>query len=174
MAATGKDDTKDAAKKQSGAGFLIAMVLGTCVALGSGWFLGLQFVSPGKPANPDAEDVASASTDGKPSSQDETTAEKSVSNVSVLEPIIVILRNSDNTFLRLELAVVLGPGSAFLTTEEKLMLKSEISAYSRTLSLRQISGPSGYLHFREDLLDRVRLATKSDIEDVLVLAMVAE
>ncbi len=173
MASSKTDEVEQGAKKESGAGFLVAMVLGTFLALGSGWFVGTLMMpsktSVQKPAMEQKE------TNEKGDSESEESNPVAASeNVATLEPIIVILRNSENTFLRLELAIVMHDDAPTLSTEDKFLLKSELSAYSRTLSLRQISGPSGYLHFRDDLLDRVRLISETGVKDVLVLSMVAE
>ena len=173
MAKEDKAKTEEGSKKESGAGFIIAMVVGTAVALGSGWFAGTLMLPKGKDSQVEKVEKVAEKVETQPEIAEGDKPPPS-ENVSVLDPIIVILRNSDNTFLRLELAVVLADDAPSLSTEDKLNLKSELSAYSRTLSLRQISGPSGYLHFRDDLLDRVRLIVESAVEDVLVLSMVAE
>ena len=187
MAEAAVENTANETPKESAIGFYIAILLATVIAVGTGWFLGgMLEVDPNAKK---AESVAAQDKlqegaeygekedDGKKEAKAEYKAKggkKASSNIVTLEPILVALRNSNNAFLRLELAIIMNEGAYLDETEGKLRLLSELSAFSKTMTLRQISGPSGYLHFREDLLDRAILSTKGGVRDLLILSMVAE
>lgn len=94
--------------------------------------------------------------------------------VAVLEPIIVTLPDNDNTWLRLELALVMDPDSALPSEYERATIASDLSGFLRTLELGKVFQPSGYLHLREDLLDRARLASGAAVSDVMIISLVAE
>ena len=179
---------KNGSKKESPIGFVISLVVMTLVAGGAGWVLG-EFLKPEeKPEKTAAKAVyqkgdlgghgkeadGHGSKDGHGKDDAHNAAPVPGGTIVKLEPILVVLRNSENAFMRLELAVVLGEDAEFHAEKDLPKLINDISAFSRTMSLRQISGPSGYLHFREDIIDRARLSSKGAIKDVLILSMVAE
>ncbi|MEM7069140.1 MAG: flagellar basal body-associated FliL family protein [Pseudomonadota bacterium] len=165
-------------KKPSSMGFILGLVIVTGIAVGAGWFLGGQFV----PKPDDKEMLAEVTKNPDELKKDDADSEemeegykKTEDNPVVkLDPIIVALRDSENAFLRLELAVVTGKDEEIYGDESKLRIVDAISTYSKTLSIKQISGPSGYLHFREDVLDVARLSTEGAVKDILILSMVAE
>lgn len=177
-------DEPDAAppKKDSMVGFIIGIVVLTVVAVGAGWFLGGFFVEkkPEKIKESAAFiEVGSKKEKDKKGKDDEKTEkseEEKTKSTSILrmEPILVALRKSNNAFMRLELALVFYGDPSDFDEEHILRLHSDLSAFARTVSLRSISGPSGYIHFREDIVDRARLASEGKINDVLILSMVAE
>ncbi len=169
-------------KKESMIGFIAGMLVLTIVAIGAGWFLG-DFIIDKKPDSK-AQSAAFIKVGGeKDKSKDAKKGAKSEkknkgkghkSNILRMEPILVALRKSNNAFMRLELALVFHTDPSKFDEEQVLRLHSDLAAFARTISLRSISGPSGYIHFREDILDRARLASEGMIDDVLILSMVAE
>jgi flagellar FliL protein len=159
--------------------FLAGLGIVTLLAAGGGMYLGGQ-LSVKTPEKME-QTVSSASLisgdvkDKEESEGEEGLEETAKASEAVrLDPIIVGLSNSNNAFLRVELAIIADDPKAFSADKEKLRISSEISTFARTLTLKQISGPSGYLHFREDIIDRVRLLTDGTVDDVLILSMVAE
>ena len=92
----------------------------------------------------------------------------------IMEPIIVTLPKSNNSWLRLETAVVTGEGKPSLSEASKALILSQISAYLRTTDMGQVYGPSGYLHLHEDILDIARRVTDGAVSEVLILSLVAE
>ncbi|MEM7289378.1 MAG: flagellar basal body-associated FliL family protein [Pseudomonadota bacterium] len=170
-------------KKESSGGFIVALALGTVIAAGTGWFLGGQFTPQSATdamskqemtAKDEEKEEKKAKADEKDEDMEDAEAPSNPDNIIALDPILTVLQDSDNVFMRLELAIVLNERADEFDTESKLRLHSDLSALSRTLTLRQISGPSGYLHLRDDLIDRARLISDGIIKDVLVLSMVAE
>lgn len=188
MAEATADEEQEAPPKESSMGFYLAILIATVIAAGSGWFLGgMLTVSPKVQKEVETEINAGVGkkpeTDGKGKAKGDEKASKSgdekkggygENGLVTLEPILVALRNSNNAFLRLELVLVMNKGAYLEDEESKVRLISELSAFSKTMTLKQISGPSGYLHFREDLVDRARLSTNGDVKDVLIMSMVAE
>ena len=171
-----------AKKKDSLIGFIAGMLVLTVVAIGAGWFLG-DFMVEKKPPKK-VESAAFIEVGGKKDKEKDAKKHKKEddhkepdahgSNIMRMEPILVALRKSNNAFMRLELALVFGGDPSEFDEEHVLRLHSDLAAFARTVSLRTISGPSGYIHFREDIVDRARLASDGKINDVLILSMVAE
>ncbi len=163
-------------KKESPVGFLVVLALITLVAVGAGWFLGGLLVHPpsgSENAAKPAENLNDTVKSDQPLESETKNQYSESGPLLVLDPIIVTLRKSNNVFLRLELAVVGGNDASF-NEATKLKIGSEVAAFAQTLTLQQISGPSGYLHFREDILDRARLSTEGQVKDVYIISMVAE
>ena len=173
-----EEDGGGKVKKSSPVGFIVGVLVVTMIAAGAGWFLGGQF-SP-KPKKMEAAELEQPKVEKEPKEGGEEGKEDKdgkkvvIGPVVKLDPIIVVLRNSKNAFLRLELAIVTENAGELGDEETKLQLVEAISSFARTLSIRHISGPSGYLHFREDILDVARLTTKGVVKNVLILSMVAE
>ena len=175
MAEKDKEVPEEKAAKESPMGLVIALVVVSVMAVGAGWFLGGMLGKSGSADQMAAAPKTKADSKKKEKKTENPEQVQQTSNgpLLVLEPIIVTLRKSDNTFLRLELAIV-GNEDAEFGEETRLQIGSEVAAYAQTLTLQQISGPSGYLHFREDILDRAKLSTDGQVKDVYILSMVAE
>lgn len=144
--------------------------------LALGWFLSghLQSSWSAKVAMVDA---LSVDLDMKNSDE----GAKSYKNIGIragdpvhLDPILVMVEGEGKTFVRLELVVIPHEDEDLDDETTKLKLNSELSSFIRTLNLDILSGPSGYLHFREDILDRIQLSTQGRAKDVLIMSLVAE
>lgn len=168
-------------KKDSPVAFIGALVLLALVAVGAGWFTA-GMLQPSEKAVTQEPVVAvkkNAKDDEEARKKEQEEAEKEEaaadkSDVIVMEPIIVALHKSDDTFMRIELAIIPRKGADISGAEDLMRIGSDIAAFTKTLTLQQISGPMGHLHFREDILDRARLVTNGQVKDLLVLSMVAE
>ena len=165
-------------KKESPIAFVGALIALALVAVGAGWFM-VEQLQP-RPSTPVVTTVVAPKDSDKKKEGTEETSDESgeeaivETDVIILDPIIVALQKNDNTFLRIELAVIPEEGADVFGREVILRIGSDIAAFTKTLTLQQISGPTGFLHFREDILDRARLVTKGQVKDLLVIAMVAE
>ena len=166
-------------KKESIVGFLIAIVLVSVIAIGAGWFVGGQLQKP----ESSMENIKQATTinekkknkDTKKKEDDKKEGEdKKPKAFVILDPMLVELAHSNDSWLRLEIALLVDSEAGLDSAENKLMVNNDLTAFIRTVSLSQISGPSGYIHFREDLIDRAKLATKGMVKDVIIVSMVAE
>ena len=161
-------------KPDSFIGFLIALVVVSVVAAGAGWFVVGQL--EGANATNNVQVAVSEEDDGQKDASEngEEETDHTGTSLIVLDPIIVDLQNSQRSWLRLELAIVAKKGAELDDEENKLRLVDDMVSFARTLTLQQISGPSGNLHLREDILDRARLSTGGFVESVLITSMVVE
>lgn len=164
-------------KKESIMPFIAAIGVVSLVAVGAGWFVS-GLLAPTNTAQAPTETAKAndkAAKGDKPESDEEgESAVTTPAQVMRLEPVLVSLSDNTNTYLRMELALVFGEEGGDQSEEAKLRIGSEIAAFARTLTLRKISGPSGYLHLRDDLLDRARLATSGAVKELLILSLVSE
>ena len=144
------------------------MVLVSVLAVGAGWFVAGQI----KPKPEVAEDEQPKTLAKK--EEKKKKKEKQPENFIKLEPILTKLSKSNGKWIRLELGILADAEAKLGDPEKKLVLVDHMSAFLRTLTLSQISGPSGYMHLREDLIDRAKLATDGLAKEVLVLSLVTE
>jgi flagellar protein FliL len=91
-----------------------------------------------------------------------------------LEPMITNLAAPEGVWLRVEASLLaskeLAPAPAILAAE----MGAIILAYLRTLKLGDIEGGSGFLAFRDDLDDLVKIASHGAAKKVLVKSLVIE
>ncbi|AKK19975.1 flagellar basal body-associated FliL family protein [Candidatus Liberibacter africanus] len=82
-----------------------------------------------------------------------------------LQPIITNFNSSPKNWLRLDIAVICEdiPDDVFLET-----MHQDIMDYVHTVSLQQITGPQGFLYFKEDIKERLKLRSKGFISNVIV------
>lgn len=167
----------EAPKKESPLPFIMVMVVLSLVAVGSGWYLTSLLQPPkmekaAKTQTANEEPVAEDDAEEEVA-EDEEDSEPDPAAI-LLDPIIVALQRSENTFIRIELALIPNRGAEIGDQESRLRIGSDVAAFVQTLQLHQILGPTGYLHLRDDLLDRARLVTDGQVKDVLIVSMVAE
>ena len=76
--------------------------------------------------------------------------------------------------MRIEISIVIKPEAK--TEQDLIAVRSsdQILALLRTIDLAQIEGPSGFLHFREDINDLVRESSEHKVAQVLINSMVVE
>lgn len=160
---------------------IIAFVVITAVAAGAGWFLGGDFSTRGLPEEKVASvivkkaDVMVEESSGSEEGEDsEAAISHSGPTVALLNPIVSSLSDPNGIWIRLEIAVIFGKGKQYDGEIDKVSLQNDIVAYLRTIDSELISGPSGFVHFHEDLVDRVRMTTAGRADDVKILSLVAE
>lgn len=168
-------------KKESIVPLLAALGIVSVLAVGAGWFLGGQLAAGNQTAA--MQDAAEKEPEKKAEKKEDKEKTDNVAaeykkggdpKIVRLDPIIVSLAGNSGTFLRMELAIILKDGADAQSDEDRLRIGSELAAFTQTMSIDQISGPSGFMHLREDLLDRARLSTAGAAQDVLVLSWVSE
>ncbi len=91
-----------------------------------------------------------------------------------LAPIITNLASPKDVWMRIEVSIVIKPEAK--AEQDLIAVKSsdQILALLRTIDLAQIEGPSGFLHFREDINDLVRESSEHKVAQVLINSMVVE
>ena len=175
-------DEEDGKPKSQLVPTIIAFVVITAVAAGAGWFLGGDFSTRGLPEEKVASVVVKKADmmgeeggHGEGGEEGEEGAVKhSGPTIAILNPIVSSLSDPNGVWLRLEVAVIFGEGKHYEGEIDKVSLQNDIVAYLRTIDSDLISGPSGFVHLHEDLVDRVRMTTGGRAEDVKILSLVAE
>jgi len=167
-------------EKQSVMTFVMALVLVTVIAIGAGWFVATNLLQSqdvaGAVVKEDLNKHKTAKTknadkdDPKKHAKDQPTGKA----VIALEPIVVGLSRSNNTWIRVEMAVIADRSANLEEPQVKGRIANDIMAFLRNITLRQISGPSGYLHLKEDLLDRAKLSTQGKVDEVIITTLVVE
>jgi flagellar protein FliL len=100
-----------------------------------------------------------------------------VASAIAIKPMPAITANlarPGNTWIRLESSIVvkkdLGPEGDVIASR----MSEDIVAFLRTLTVDQISGPSGFQHLREDLNDRVRVRSEGKVSELIIQSMILE
>jgi flagellar protein FliL len=154
---------------------IIPVLLLTLIA-GGGGFAVATMVGPNPASAPQAEMAAS---DGDHVSKPEEGAASNehganLGIVRLLAPIITNLASPKDVWMRIEVSIVIKPEAQ--AEQDLIAVKSsdQILALLRTVDLAQIEGPSGFLHFREDINDLVRESSEHKVAQVLINSMVVE
>jgi len=91
-----------------------------------------------------------------------------------LSPIVTNLMGSESDWIRLEASIVYKSEHDLNADVMAAQARQDVLAYLRTLSLAQIQGPSGLLHVREDLNERVKLRSKGQIQELVLETLVVQ
>jgi len=94
--------------------------------------------------------------------------------VKKLAPVVTNLAGSETDWIRLEASIVYKGGFEFNPDLLSAETRQDILAYLRTVTLAQIQGPSGLLHVREDLNERVKLRSKGLIQEIVLETLVVQ
>ncbi len=161
--------------KPSAMSIIIPVLLLTLIA-GGGGFAVATLLGPNLAPAPQAEVAAS---DGGHVSE---PAEGEVgdgpgSNAGIirqLAPIVTNVASPKDVWMRIEVSIVIKPEAK--SEQDLIAVRSsdQILALLRTIDLAQIEGPSGFLHFREDINDLVRESSEHKVAQVLINSMVVE
>jgi flagellar protein FliL len=90
-----------------------------------------------------------------------------------LPPIITTLATAD-TWVRLEAAIIYDEAAGKLPPALPLEITEDILAFLRTLTIAHISGPSGFVHLKQDLSERANVRSEGRVESVLLQVLVFE
>ena len=154
---------------------IIPLLLLTLIA-GGGGFAVATMLSPAPTLAPQGgaivADAGSTAEPAKASTGGDTVKNGGI--VRQLAPIITNLAQPKETWMRIEVSIVIDPEAQ--AEQDLIAVKSsdEILALLRTVDLAQIEGPSGFLHFREDINDLVRENSGHKVLQVLINSMVVE
>lgn len=154
---------------------IIPVLLLTLIA-GGGGFAVATILGPNLALAPHTEVAAS---DGSHASKpaEEAAGDAHGENTGIirqLAPIVTNLASPKDVWMRIELSIVIKPEAK--AEQDLIAVKSsdQILALLRTIDLAQIEGPSGFLHFREDINDLVRESSEHKVAQVLINSMVVE
>ncbi|MFT4080038.1 flagellar basal body-associated FliL family protein [Rhodomicrobium sp.] len=95
------------------------------------------------------------------------------SEVKVLPPIIANLANGSNLSIRLEAAVVLKPDVAE-AAEISARISDDLVTFLKTVSIREIEGPTGFQLLKNDLKSRASRIGDGKTLDLLILTFVVQ
>lgn len=101
-------------------------------------------------------------------------APASDASISPLDPITTNLAKPATIWIRLETMLVVEKDLGGNAEALKKQMSEDMLGYLRTLTLDQISGPSGFQHLREDLSDRVRVRSQGRVSGVIITSMILE
>ena len=151
-------------------GTLVPIALVAALGFGGG-FAGSGWIGPST-SDPEAADMAE---DAKPDATApaiapyETTAGAGL--VVPLPPIVTNLREPTEAWVRLELSAVFADQPVAAQADA---VHADALALMRSLSVREIASPSGFLFLRAELRDRARVLTDGAVHDVLVRTFLIE
>lgn len=156
--AEGKSESKPESKMM----LLIALVLVTLVCAGAG-FLGGTQVKRNLTASHDFKHVLSeAKPDPKPAM-----------SLLPLPQVVTNLGGNKSEWIRLETSVLLETADP-VSPDLAAQLADDITALVHTLSVKQVSGPSGFQNLREELVERLAVRTSGRVKDLTIQSLVIE
>ena len=94
--------------------------------------------------------------------------------IKKLAPVVTNLTGSESDWVRLEASIVYKANAEQNPDVIAAETRQDVLAYIRTLSLAQIQGPSGLLHLREDLNERVKLRSKGTIQELVLETLIVQ
>ncbi|MEQ1524541.1 MAG: flagellar basal body-associated FliL family protein [Aestuariivirga sp.] len=154
---------------------IIPVLLLTLIA-GGGGFAVATMLGPNLAPAPQAEVAASEGDHVSKPAEGEAGDEHGENNgiIRQLAPIVTNLASPKDVWMRIEVSIVIKPEAK--SEQDLIVVRSsdEILALLRTVDLAQIEGPSGFLHFREDINDLVRESSEHKVAQVLINSMVVE
>jgi len=179
MAEQLEDGTKDKGKGGGGMGFVIGLVVATLVAAGAG--AGLGFVLGPNLATPKQEKQQAQEQEEEEEKQARFKPEYTAPGTVVrLKPVIANLRAPFKSWARLEAAMLVGADigkdkeKAQAVEALKAIVEQDITAWLRTLALKDLEGPSSLTFLHDDLTERARIRSKGLVREIIILTLVVE
>jgi flagellar FliL protein len=94
--------------------------------------------------------------------------------IKKLAPVVTNLAGSNDDWVRIEASIVYKLGDGENPDVMAGEIRQDVLSYLRTLSLAQIQGPSGLLHLREDLNERVKLRSKGVVQELVLETLIVQ
>jgi flagellar FliL protein len=95
-------------------------------------------------------------------------------NVRDLPPVITNMGQSSETWVRLHAAIVFDPAAVEKPDVLAAEIASDILGFLQTLSVSQLTGPSGLQHLREDLNDRAIVRSDGRVHELVIESVVVQ
>lgn len=177
------DEQKEEEKKSGIVGQIVIVAVLTLVAAGTGWALGSFVLKPGAQQEVAKVEMEQAEKEKKKEKKqkkkgddgdggEEEGEETAMSgHIVELQPITANIATPEDTWLRLELAVLFSD-KPDLETPEKI--HQDIVAFVQTLKLYQMEGASGIRHLRQDMNELAKIRSEGKAKAVLIRAMLLE
>jgi flagellar FliL protein len=144
---------------------IIAMLIVTALAGGSGAFYGLRMAPPG------AGHEKEAHADQKPAAEASLPAN---SGLFDLPPIVTNLSVPQDTWIRLEASLLFDEKAAPHPEALGAQISSDILAFLRTTTLTQIQGIAGLQNLRQDLNERVAIRSNGVVKELVIRTLVLQ
>lgn len=164
MAAPKPAEAQSGPKRGSAKSTLLAAMLVTVLAVGAGALLAtLNLQSPA----PSAEErgLAAGAAAGCP---------MAASNLVDLPPVVTNLGAPTDTWVRLEASIVFDRKRVLQPEVMAAEIAADELAYLRTVSLGQISGPTGLANVRQDLTDRAVVRSGGRVIELVLKTLVVQ
>ncbi len=91
-----------------------------------------------------------------------------------LAPIVTNLAAPADTWVRLEVSLVLDQKSAVNVEPVLSAVNEDMLAFLRTVTARQLEGAAGLKNLREDLNERIAIRSKGLVRDVVIETLVVQ
>lgn len=88
--------------------------------------------------------------------------------------IVANLASPPDVWIRIESSIVFADAEIARPDILAGEIAEDMLAYLRTVSLAQIEGPSGLLHLREDLSERVAIRSNHSVRELIIETMVVQ
>jgi flagellar FliL protein len=145
---------------------ILAMLIVTALAGGSGAFFGLKIAATPPPrAEPDAHAAEAAPA---------PVTVPADSSLFDLSPIVTNLGAPQDTWIRLEASFLFDPKTMPHPDALGAQLGDDILAFLRTTSLSQIQGVAGLQNLRLDLNERAAIRSKGVVKELVIRSLVIQ
>ncbi|APH73631.1 flagellar basal body-associated FliL family protein [Aquibium oceanicum] len=181
-------DAAEAANQKKGPSMMVqaaVLVVLTLVAVGGGWFAGMNLRS-GEPVEPEPIKIAvdplpgEAAEGGDEGHGEESGGEahegedgeiKLIPRLVPMEPITTNLAAPADIWVRMEISIVFSapPPSDLVRT-----IHQDLLAYMRTVSLQQVQGASGFQHLKTDLEERAQIRSDGLATQLMIRTLLFE
>jgi flagellar protein FliL len=160
------DDGSNVAKQKGGGLVVFLAVVFALAALGGcgGFFLVRHAMEV---ARTEAEAEKAADIAAAPAAYAGT-------HVAVSLPPLITTMATSGTWVRLETVMVYDEANGKPPATLAPQLTEDMLAFLRTLTIAHVTGPSGFLHLKQDLAERARLRSDGFVEDILIQVLVFE
>ena len=145
---------------------ILAMLIVTALAGGSGAFFGLKIAAT-PPPHAEAETHAAEAAPAPVT----VPADSSLFDLS---PIVTNLGAPQDTWIRLEASIVFDPKALPHPEAVAGKIGEDLLAYLRTVSLKQLEGPVGLQSIREDLNDRAAVRSEGKVRELIIRTLVVQ
>ena len=147
-----------ARKSLRGSAIELAFVIGLAASAGAAF----EMWRPARQLGPDRPTESPASAPTQPST------------IVDLPPIVTNLGTPQDTWVRLEGAIIVDPKTLPHPEAVAGQIGDDILAYLRTVSLRQLEGPIGLENIRQDLNDRAAIRSGGKVRAFVIRTLVVQ
>lgn len=146
---------------------VLAFLVLTALAAGAGTLAGLHLAE-----NVRAEVEARAVDEEEPPAPNPDYAAGMISHD--VPAVVANLAAPSDVWIRIESSIIFSDAEIARPDILAGEIAQDMLAYLRTVSLAEIEGPSGLLHLREDLSDRVAIRSNGSVRELIIETMVVQ